>query len=30
MRPDAAHYTEALRSVRAALRARKTTHGSAE
>jgi hypothetical protein len=30
MRPDAAHYTEALRSVRATLRARKDTRGSAE
>ena len=30
MRPDAAHYTEALRSVRATLRARKTTQGSPE
>ena len=30
MRPDAAHYTEALRSVRATLRARKTAQGGAE
>jgi len=30
MRPDAAHYTEALSSVRATLRARKTTQEDAE
>ena len=30
MRPDATHYTEALRSVRATLRARKTAQGGAE
>jgi Flp pilus assembly protein TadD len=30
MRPDAAHYTEALRSVRATLRARKTAQEGAE
>ena len=30
MRPDAAHYTEALRLVRATLRARKTAQGGAE
>ena len=30
MRPDAAHYAEALRSVRATLRARKTTQEDAE
>ena len=30
MRPDAAHYTEALRSVRATLRARKTAQDGAE
>jgi hypothetical protein len=30
MRPDAAHYTEALRSVRATLRARKDASGTAE
>ncbi len=30
MRPDAVHYTEALRSVRATLRARKTAQGGAE
>ncbi len=30
MRPDAMHYTEALRSVRATLRARKTAQGGAE
>ena len=30
MRPDAAHYTEALRSVRATLRARKTAREDGE
>jgi hypothetical protein len=30
MRPDAVHYTEALLSVRATLRARKTAQGGAE